>query len=56
MVDPKKKSKELGEKVEITPLRDHEIHFNKIHHDIKKGVKIKVEKIFLQNLKTEKVI
>ena len=42
--------------VEIKPLKDFLIVFNEYRYEIKKGEKIKVHKMFLQNLKTEKVI
>lgn len=44
------------ELVEIMPLKDHVIHHNEDHYDIKKGEKISVKKKFLEVLKTEQVI
>lgn len=41
---------------EISPLKDHVIHFNEYHKELKKGERAKVQDRFLKNLKTEKVI
>lgn len=54
------KKKEVSAKVEklvsIKPLKDFVIKFNDFYYNIKKGEEIKVDKMFLPNLKTEKVI
>ena len=53
MSEEKKKKVEM---VEIKPKKDFRIKFNE--HDIKiiKGEKISIPKLFINNLKTEKVI
>ena len=48
--------KPKSELVKIKPLKDFVIHMNDFHYEIKKGVELEVHKMFLQNLKTEKVI
>lgn len=55
--------KETKEKVEnkkstqkILPLKDFILKHNSFHYEIKKGEEIEIEKIFIPNLKTEKVI
>lgn len=40
----------------IVPLKDHVIKQNKFYYDLKKGEPIYVNKLFIQTLKTEKVI
>lgn len=40
----------------ITPKKDHVIHQNEFHYDLKKGIEIKVAEHFIAALKTEKVI
>ncbi len=40
----------------IYPLRDFVIKMNEFYYDIKEGEEIEVHKMFLPNLKTEKVI
>jgi hypothetical protein len=40
----------------IMPLKDFVIKHNDFHYDLKKGVPAEVNKMFIQNLKTEKVI
>ncbi len=55
----KEKEKEAKKKVELVkvkPLKDFVIHTHEFHYDLKKGEELEVNKIFLQNLKTEKVI
>lgn len=42
--------------VEVKPLKDHVIHHNQYHIELKKGVKAEVPEIFIPNLKTEGVI
>jgi len=60
MEKEKKNEKVLVEKkselVEVKPLKDFVIHTHEFHYDLKKGKKLEVHKMFLQNLKTEKVI
>jgi hypothetical protein len=57
MVEPKKKTVgDLLGTVEITPKKDHEIHFNEHHIYLKEGKPAPVPQIFLQNLVTSKVI
>jgi hypothetical protein len=41
---------------EIMPERDFIIHWNHVHIELKKGVKANVPAMFLENLKTEKII
>jgi len=48
--------KAKAEMKEISPLKDFVIHTHEVHIEIKKGEKLEVPKMFLQNLKTEKVI
>ena len=50
------KPRTKSELVEIKPLRDFKFRFNEFEYDLKKGEKSEVHKMFLQNLKTEKVI
>ncbi len=54
MAIPEKKSEE----VEITPLKDWEIHCPPYHEHLilKKGEKVKVKAMFIEGLKIEKVI
>ena len=52
----KKAGKKSHGKTEIMPLRSFYISYNEIQIDIKEGVSVEVPNIFLQNLKTEKVI
>lgn len=40
----------------IRPLKDFTIRFNEYSYDLKKDEAIEVHEMFLQNLKTEKVI
>ena len=40
----------------IKPLKDFVIHTHEYHYELKKGEELEVHKMFLQNLKTEKVI
>lgn len=40
----------------IKPLKDFVIKMNEFNYIIKKGEEIEVDRMFLQNLKTEKVI
>ena len=40
----------------VTPKKDHVIHQNEFHYVLKKGEPIKVNKRFIEALKTEKVI
>jgi len=49
----KKTKKDL---VEIEPLKDFEFCFGKETFKLKKGEKILMKQMFLENLKTEKVI
>lgn len=54
-----KKQEEVKTKnglVSVKPLKDFVIHMNEFHYDLKKGEEIEVHKMFLKNLKTEKVI
>lgn len=57
-MDEKKEinAEKFNELKEIMPLKDFVINFNGEKTELKKGVKAEVKKIFLQNLKTEKVI
>ena len=41
---------------EVKPLKDFVIRFNDFYYELKKGELIEVHKMFLSNLKTEKVI
>lgn len=50
------KVKKKSDFIEILPLKDFVIHMNEFHYEIKKGKGLEVHKMFLQNLKTEKVI
>lgn len=53
----KEKKKEKESQVElITPLKNFEFSFNGKKLTLKKGKEVEVDKIFLKNLKTEKVI
>lgn len=56
--EPKKKMKEKKSSgmEKINPLKDHVINFNNVKIEIKKGESIEVPKMFIPNLKTEKVI
>jgi hypothetical protein len=57
--ESKKTKKKLGDilgAVEVTPKKDHEIHFNDYHIYLKEGVSSPVPQMFLQNLVTSKVI
>lgn len=56
MIEEKKEVKTKSEFTEIKPLKDFVICMNEFYYEIKKGEKIKVHKMFLPNLKTEKVI
>lgn len=40
----------------VIPLKDHVIKHNDFYYELKKGFAIYVNKIFIQTLKTEKVI
>lgn len=40
----------------VTPLRDHVIKQNAFYYELKKGEPIRINKLFIQTLKTEKVI
>lgn len=40
----------------ITPKKDHVIKHNEFYYDLKKGVTTEVNKLFIETLKTEKVI
>jgi len=51
-----KKGKKESDLIEIKPLRDFEFSFNEFHYNLKKGEITEVHKMFLPNLKTEKVI
>lgn len=48
--------KPKSELKKIKPLKDFVIHMNEFHYEIKEGIVIEVHKMFLPNLKTEKVI
>lgn len=54
--DTKVKKEDKDKLVSIKPLKDFEVKHNEFHYKIKKGEKIKVHKMFLKNLVTEKVI
>lgn len=56
MGEKEKKPEQKNNAVSIIPLRDFEFRHNKFYYDMKKGKKIDVDKMFLENLKTEKVI
>lgn len=56
MKEEKIELKTKDEYVEIKPLKDFKIKMNKFHYVLIKGEKAKVHKMFLENLKTEKVI
>ena len=49
----KKENKEVKK---LIAKKDHVIKHNEFYYEIKKGDIVKVDKIFLQVLKTEKVI
>ena len=51
--EPVKKKSVL---VKIKPLKDFVIHTHEFHYELEKGKELEVHKMFLQNLKTEKVI
>ena len=42
--------------IKIKPLKDFIIHMNEFHYELKKGESMEVHKMFLPNLKTEKII
>jgi hypothetical protein len=50
------KSSKKTEMKEVKPLKDFTIVQNEHKYELKKGEAIEVPKMFLQNLKTEKVI
>jgi len=52
----KEKAAKLPSSTEIMPLKDHHIVHNEHNIKIVKGEKCRVPDMFLQNLKTEKVI
>ncbi len=52
----KKVEKKLPSSTEVLPLKDFRICFNEHDIKIKKGEKIRVPNMFLENLVTEKVI
>lgn len=45
-----------SEMKKVTPKKDFVLHFNDVHIELKKGESVEVPTMFLQNLKTEKVI
>jgi len=45
-----------NELVKVKPLKDFVIHTHEFHYELKKGEALEVHKMFLPNLKTEKVI
>jgi hypothetical protein len=55
MKEEKEKSLSMEMK-KIKPLKDFVIHMNEYHYELKKGESIEVPSIFVENLKTEKVI
>lgn len=50
------KAEAKPELVSINPLKDFVFSFNKDKYELEKGKEIKIPKMFLPNLKTEKVI
>ena len=54
--EEEEKPTSFSEDVEIMPLKDFVIHFNEFHYNLVEGQKIKVNRMFIPNLKTEKVI
>ena len=52
----KPKAKTKSTTVEVKPLKDFVIHTHEYHYELKKDEPIEVHKMFLPNLKTEKVI
>ena len=57
MSEEKKESKKKASGMKkIKPLRDFRLCFNEHDYDLKKGEEIEVPSMFLENLKTEKVI
>ena len=56
MFEKENKGKVESKKISIMPLRDFHIKHNDVDLKIIKGEEILVDKKFIQNLKTEKVI
>ncbi len=59
MEDVKKEKEEVKTKSDlkkVMPLKDFVIKMNEFYYELKKGEAIEVHKMFLPNLKTEKVI
>ena len=59
MFGEEKKEEEVkveSELVKVKPLKDFKIRFNEFSYELKKGESIEVHKMFLPNLKTEKII
>lgn len=56
MFNEEKKDKKISGKVSIMPLKDFHIVHNNVNLKIIKGEEILVDKKFIPNLRTEKVI
>lgn len=48
--------KTKSELVKVKPLKDFKIRMNEFSYNLEKGKELEVHKMFLSNLKTEKVI
>ena len=54
--ETKEKAESKKSTQKIMPLKDFVVKHNGFYYEIKKGEEIEVEKVFIPNLKTEKVI
>lgn len=56
MFEKKEEKKKDGEAKKVKALKDFSFSFNGKDYHLKKGEAVEVPKMFLENLKTEKVI